>query len=74
MKPGPQRPQGSPGAGWGVVLAILTLLAVAVAVHISEKRRGLLQPRRQTSDGCIPTEGLVCTDVEHSERRVPEEE
>jgi hypothetical protein len=55
-----------------VVLAILTLLAVAIAVHISEKRRGLLQPRRQTSDGCIPTEGLVCSDVEHSGRLVRE--
>lgn len=67
-------PHGSPRAGWGVVLAILTLVAVAIAVHISEKRHGLLQPSRQASDSCVPTEELVCTDVEHIQRVVREED
>ena len=61
-------------AGWPAALAILALVAVAISVHLVQKQRGLVIPHPSNLNTCRPTDELVCTDVEHIERMLREEE
>jgi hypothetical protein len=70
VEPNPDRTP----AGWPAALAILALVAVAISVHLAQKQRGLVIPHPSNLDACRPTEELVCTDVEHIERMLREEE
>lgn len=60
-------------AAWPAVLAILVVVAVAIGVHLAYKQRGVVIRDANTTN-CTPREDLVCTDVEHIQREVREEE
>lgn len=62
-----RRPEHPPAA-LPAVLVVLALVAVAVGVHLNFKKRGLVIREASSTGTCSPQEELVCTDVEHIQR------
>ena len=63
-----------PSAAWPAVLAILAVVAVAIGVQLSFKQRGLVIRDASSTGNCSPREELVCTDVEHIERMLRDQD
>lgn len=60
-------------AGWPFVIVLLTLIGLAVGAHLQLKRQGLPIQTHSEPEPCSPAEGLVCTDVQHIERLLRDE-
>lgn len=64
------RPNDNTPAAWPAVIAVLTLVGLAVGVHLDLKRQGLPIQGRREPKPCAPADQVSCSDGQRGERMV----